>query len=232
MKMSFTLCQSPFPRWWGPYSPARGDISGFRFHRQRLGTWVQNGEDMEFWPVVDSPGVRLLTRTVLERWGSGRVLFLPNGYVVKPLQKDTERGKRVLLGSFNDPVVLEQPSGKLFDMSNPGPISPGDVWPGPKTVGLECIIQPDGALICKWYHPTAEGREDQWVLMTKPNDRLVMGFRTCRQGNRFGRVRVTANGHIITNCKEGGDTWISRYVGSISHAQWKHCENWIGKGYL
>ena len=108
----FEVERSPFPRWWGPFSPARGTYSGFRFHQKRLGTWVENEYGKAFWALVDSPGVAALARTILQEWHGGRVLLLPNGLVIKPLQGDLEVGQRVLVGRFRGPVVLERPDGR------------------------------------------------------------------------------------------------------------------------
>ncbi len=227
--LSFAVQRKPFPRWWGPFSPARGKYSGFRFHQRRLGTWVENEHRREFWALVDSPGARLLARTVLDEWGGGRVLLLPNGFVVKPLQRDIEVGRRVLLGRLRGPVVLERPDGGVFDLSNPGQLAPGEPWPGPKTTGLECAIQPDGSLACTWYHPTTMGRKKVRELVSGPDRLLAAGFRRARPRDTGGRVRVTANGHVITNRREWDRTWVSLYVGHVSPAVWIHREQWIGK---
>ena len=58
--MIFEAEAVPFPRWLGPFSPARGTYSGFRFHHGRIGTWVENSDGREFWTVADSPGVQAL----------------------------------------------------------------------------------------------------------------------------------------------------------------------------
>jgi hypothetical protein len=225
---SFAVERRPFPRWWGPFSPARGIYSGFRFHRRRLGTWLQNEHGLEFWPLLDSPGARSLARTVLDEWGGGRVLLLPNGLVIKPLQGDHEVGRRVLLGRFQGPVVLERADGGVFDLSKPGQIAPGAPWPGPKTTGLECAIQTDGSLACTWYHPTTMGRDEVRELLHGPDRSLATAFRSARPQHTGGRVRVTANGHVITNRQQLDGAWISLYVGRIAPDSWPHQRQWIG----
>lgn len=226
---SFEVERKPFPRWLGPFSPARGTYSGFRFHQRRLGTWVESEQMREFWPLLESPGARSLARTVLDDWGGGRVLLLPNGFVIKPLQGDYEVGRRVLIGRFRGAVVLERPEGGVFDLSNPGQIAPGAPWPGPKTTGLECAIQPDGSLACNWYHPTKTGRDEVRALLHPPDRLLASGFRKCRPSDTGGRVRVTANGHAITNRQERDGAWVSLYVGRIHPDSWPHRKEWIGK---
>lgn len=130
----------PFPRWMGPFSPARGTRSGFRFHQGRLGTWVSHNAGSTFWPVTDSRGAREIATLVRSKWRGGRVLFLPNGFVVKPLQSDDEVGQRALIGRFRGAIVLERPGQPSFDLSKPGALRPGDPWRGPATTGLECAL--------------------------------------------------------------------------------------------
>lgn len=220
---------SPFPRWLGPFSPARGTYSGFRFHYGRLGTWVTNPVGLEFWPIIDSRSAQALAQLVLAHWGGGRILLLPNGFVIKPLQGDHEVGRRVLIGQFRGPVILERPEGRDFDLSNPGELNPGDPWPGPKTTGIECTIQLDGSLDCAWYHPTLQGRDEVRCRMQGPDWRLAGSFRRARPGVSGGRVRVTANGHVITNREERDGTWISLYVGHIAPESWPQRKEWVGK---
>jgi len=226
---SFDVDSSPFPRWFGPFSPARGLYSGFRFHHKRLGTWVGDDEVRAFWPIVDSPGVRALARTVLQVWHGGRVLFLPNGLVIKPLQGDHDVGRRVLIGRFQGPIVLETPDKGVFNLNDPDHAVPGKPWAGPKSTGLECAVQPDGSLRCNWYHPTATGRETIAALLHGPDRSLASGFQKARPNEVSGRVRVTANGHVITNRKRSNGTWASLYVGRIALNRWPHQKEWIRK---
>jgi hypothetical protein len=223
---TFEAQARPFPRWMGPFSPARGTNSGFRFHGGKLGTWVGDDFQREFWPIVDSPGSIALTNLVINRWGGGRVLLLPSGFVIKPLQKDSDVGKREFLGKFSGSVVLKKPTGGVFDLSTPGNLRPGDRWPGPKTTGLECAIGDSGALNCTWYHPIPLGREDVTKQLRGQDPSLIAGFRKCRP-SVGGRVRITASGHIITNRQLGGN-WIAYYVGRIDPAAWKaDWKKWI-----
>lgn len=226
MSFLFRPAARPFKRWMGPFSPARGKYSGFRFHAGRLGTWVADDEVRAFWSIVDSPGVRVLQRLVIEEWGGGRVLFLPNGYLVKPLQGDLERGRRALIGQFSGRIVLERPDGRPFDLSAPG-ISPGHEWPGPKTTGLECRVDGDGVPICSWYHPTEYGRDEIDRGLTHPVPGLAAGSRVCRPRDLGGRVRITANGHVITNRLESDGSWVALYVGWIDPASWGDWRSWI-----
>jgi hypothetical protein len=219
----------PFPRWWGPFSPARGTRSGLRVRQGWLYAWVQDSEGREFWPALDSPGVRGLIRLVLDRWRGGRILILPDGSVIKPLQDEEEAGIRRLIGLFDGPIVFERPDGGTFDMSDPGDLEPGDPWPGPATTGLECQIRPDGSLTCTWYHPAPWGRDEVRERLTGPDPALARGFRRCRPGETAGRVRVTENGHLITNVQDGQGRWIPCYVGWISPEAWPFRSEWIGE---
>ena len=59
-------------------------------------------------------GAREIATVVRGTWGGGRVLLLPNGFVVKPLQNDDEVGRRVFIGNF---------VGHLFSKSLTAPCS-------------------------------------------------------------------------------------------------------------
>jgi len=217
----------PFPQWMGPFSPARGTSSGFRFHQGRLGTWVSDDSGRTFWPVVDNPGAQEIAALVTGKWGGGRVLFLPNGFVVKPLQPDEEVGQRMLIGRFHGAIVLERPGQRSFDLSKPGALRPGDPWRGPATTGLECAIRSDGALVCSWYHPTRFGRDDVSQPLRGPDPSLAAGFRAARPGDNGGGVRITANGHVITNRQDEPETWVSIYIGWVDPISWTDWTTWI-----
>lgn len=223
----FTFVPEPsFPRWWGPFSPARGTYSGFRLRGGRLGTWVADEAERSFWPVRHSQGADSIADLVSTKWGGGRVLLLPNGFVVKPLRDVDDVGKRVLIGRYSGDVVLESGGRRLFNMSKAGVSKPGDRWPGPATTGLECIIHQDGSLTCRWYHPTDYGSREETDTLVNPNQRLAAGFRAARRADSGGRVRITANGHVITNRQEG-DTWKACWIGKVNTSYLTGWEQWI-----
>jgi hypothetical protein len=226
MSIDFSPAAQPFPRWWGPYSPARGTSSGFRFRGGRLGAFVEHEHGRAFCPIRRSHGIQNLERLVFENFRGGRVLFLPNGVIVKPLQGDEERGHRVCLGVFTGDVVLEMPDREYFSFEQPGELRPGELWPGPTSTGLECTISSNGELRCSWYHPAAYGRDSVSFSMTEANAILARGFRAARPGERGGRVRVTAKGHVITNRQVGG-SWHCHYIGKIDCEKWPHLNEWI-----
>lgn len=228
MSFNFIPSPHPFPRWWGPFSPSRGVHSGFRFSGGRLGTFVNSPEGREFWTVQSGPGVQALEQLSLRRYGGGRVLLLANGYVIKPLQKDGEVGQRVVIGRSDGPVVLETPDGDEFDLSDPGELSAGDVWEGPTTTGLEAVLNADGSIECFWYHPDELGRVTEREKLFPANRALAEAFRTARDGGTVGRVRITANGHLVTNVEVGWKQWECRYVGQVPVEKWPHLEEWIG----
>lgn len=225
----FQTAKRPFPRWIGPYSPARGNRSGFRFNQGHLGTWVESETGSNFWSVLSSSGSIAIEQLVKSEWGGGRILFLPNGYVIKPLPNGDEVGQRVVIGKFSGSIVLETPDGNTFDLSNPGNLRPGQLWLGPKTIGLECAIQTDGSLMCNWYHPTTSGREDECALLYGPDTALANGFYLARPRNSGGRVRVTAHGHVITNRQEANENWTALYVGRIGSDASTNWQQWIKK---
>lgn len=226
MSFSFDPADRPFPRWLGPYSPTRGTRPGFRFHGGCLGTWVEDEDGRAFWPVRRSVGVATLEKLVLNAFSGGRVLLLPDGSVVKPLQRDVERGHRVYLGEYAGDVVLDRPDGRAFSLEKPGRLKPGDRWPGPTSIGLECTIAANGSLSCSWYHPTAYGRDDETRRMTAANPLLAQGFRAARPGKQMGRVHVVAGGHVITN-REIRSGWQCVYVGRIDVDKWPYIDEWI-----
>jgi hypothetical protein len=226
---TFTAVRRPFPRWLGPFSPARGTYSGFRFHSSRFGTWVGNDDGKSFWPLVHCAGAQAIASIVLGEWGGGRVLLLPNGLAIKPLQGDMEVGRRVVIGRFQGSVVVDKLDGTVFDLSNPGELRPGDPWPGPRTTGLECAIQSDGALVCTWYHPSAQGRDEVSYQLRGPDASLVLGFRKARPGDTGGRVRITANGRVITNRQLWNGAWVSTYIGQTNPGDWADWSGWVQK---
>lgn len=220
MSFSFEPARKPFARWMGPFSPARGARSGFRFHEGSLGTWVQDATGSAFWSATPTAGAEKLRKLVADNWGGGRVLLLPNGLVIKPLpgkDDDEDVGKRVVIGRFEGALVLTRPDGSKFDMSKPKSLDPGDAWPGPVTTGLECAMQPDGSLVCSWYHPTRLGRDESRETIRGSDAKLYAAFRKARPDDTGGRVRVTLHGHVITN-RQTADAWRAYYVGRATPA--------------
>jgi len=224
--MNFEPAEQPFPRWWGPYSPARGNTRGFRLSGGQLGVWVDDDDGRDFWVIRPSEGSRRLQQTISQHFGGGRILLLPDGSVIKPLQQDVERGQRVFLGEIAGAVVLQRPDGTQFSMMNPGQLNPGDRWPGPSTTGLECVLDNAGNLRCDWKHPADYGEDQQSHVMVANDLSLRRGFRAARPGAGGGRVRVTAHGHVITNREVRGE-WQCLYVGRIEVALWPYLEEWI-----
>ena len=221
MSFDFTPAPQPFPRWRGPYTPSKGNRSGFRFHRGKLGTWVGDA----FWTVRRSRGVELLERVVRQRWGGGRVLLLPNGLVVKPLQEEDQRGIRQYIGLIKGDVILVTPDGDEFTLRNPAGLRPGGAWRGPRSTGLSCVLQANGSLKCEWHHPDGYGSINQTVQLTSPNAAFANTFKALR-GTPVGAVRVTANGAVITSWQDRGQ-WKCHYIGHINVSEWLHLEEWI-----
>ncbi|NLH98675.1 MAG: hypothetical protein GX446_04180 [Chthonomonadales bacterium] len=228
MSFSFTPCRQPYPAWNGPFSPARGNYSGFRFHYGQFGTWVTTNSGREFWTAC-GPGARAVAAAVLPIWRGGRVLLLPNGYAIKPLQ-DTQTGQRVLIGVWSGPVVLRSPDGVVFDLSSPKTTHIGGPWPGPDTTGLECYLAvADGSIRCTWYQQDRHGRIERTARLGIAGSMLAQGFAKCRPAESGGRVRVTANGHIITKRRERNGAWRCLYVGHIAADLWGDWSAWIGE---
>lgn len=222
MAFEFIPEAKPFPRWLGPYSPARGSQCGLRVREGQLGACVHSADGSEFWTVRENASVLSLVDLVRRTWRGGRLLFLPTGHVIKPLQDEDERGKRVLVGRFRGRLVLVNPGGTDFDLAEPG-TGVGERWHGPSTIGLEAVIDGNGALTCTWYQPTGWGVDKERAHLRGPDANLATGFRRCRHGETGGRVRLTAHGHVTTNRQERNGDWTCRYVGWIDGRTWS---NW------
>lgn len=214
----------PFPAWLGPYSPARGNRSGFRVHGGKLGAWVTEDGVSSFWTIERSPGVRALEQLVVRHFRGGRVLLLPNGLVVKPLNRDEERGRRVLIGRYAGCVIIES-TDEYVDLSDED-YEAGSIWPGPSSIGLECSLSDDGSLRTRWWRETAFGEKSAQCVVHGTDRRLAASFRQVR-GESSGRVRVTAHGLVLTNVEEYGE-WSPYVVGRIDPASWPHEHAWVG----
>lgn len=226
-EFAFIPEKPPYPRWLGPYTPSRGSYSGFRVRNGRVGVWAGSDDGYEFWPIVESEGTRALSRLVSQQWGGGRILMLPSGVVIKPLQEEDERAKRVVIGRFGGAIVLDRNRPRRFDLSNPGPIKAGEVWPGPKSIGLECVMKPDGSLTCSWFHPADWGQDEERALLFGGNPNLAAAFRTARPTDTGGRVRITEHGHVITNRQLHDGTWTTLYVGRVAPSDFPQPHQWM-----
>lgn len=224
---TFRAASPPFRRWMGPFSPSRGDTYGFRVRNKTLGVWISSSFGMEFWTAVGS-GAADLARHVAQHFGGGRVLLLPLGLVVKPL-RDEEVGKRALVGWFEGALRLMSEFGETIDMCEVDGLRPGEVWPGPTTTGLECVVTDAGALHCSWYHPAPYGREETRCQLRDADERLLAGFRRCRPNDVAGRVRLTMHGHVITNRQTPEGSWECLYVGWVDPRTLATSNNWISK---
>lgn len=216
----------PFDRWMGPYSPARGIRHGLRFHERELGVWSGDATGSQFWSVMGT-SVKRLSKVVIQTWGGGRLLFLPNGYIVKPLPGDDERGKRVLVGTFTGALVVENEDGDQFDFSDPPDQRPGARWDGPTTLGLECVMESDGSVRCHWYHPDEYGRAGVSEVLVGPSAARARSFRAARPGESSGRVHITPNGHVMTNFQIRPKVWEARYVCYIDPSELDDWSHWI-----
>ncbi len=221
--MRFIPETEPFPYWDGPYSPSRGN-SGFRIKNGNLGAWVNTEEGREFCSVHVDEGVQSITKLVQRHWRGGRLLFLPTGLIVKPLQEEHEAGVRVVIGRYEGGLAMSTDSG-LVDFSSNTFIA-GSEWPGPSTVGLECTISPNGSLQTFWQQPSDFGQEQYRESITGTNSSLIAGFKKGRPYDAGGRVRVTIGGHVITNRRQG-DGWQAVYVGKLDRAEFDNWDKWI-----
>jgi hypothetical protein len=221
--MKFYPSKSPFPYWTGPYSPARGK-SGFRVKNGKLGAWVSSEEGRSFCIALETDGISNLAEFVTSNWQGGRLLFLPNGIIVKPLQNEKDAGMRVIVGRYEGGLKLISESGEI-DLSVSS-YSSGSEWPGPSTIGLECTIKTDGSLVTSWQQPSEYGSEKYSEKITSANPGLIAGFKKARPYDNGGRVRVTVCGHVITN-KETNDGWKSFYVGQAHTDEFSKWDKWI-----
>jgi hypothetical protein len=224
MSIIFTAAASPFARWEGPYSVARGTKSGFRFYQDRLGSWVELRNVREFWAVASSPGTIALTQLVKQHWGSGRVLLSPDGHVMKP---DPEAPAiRHRIGHVQGNLVVVRPNGVRFDMSNTQHLRPGDAWLGPPTTGIECVLDRTGRLECDLKFATPSGQDAQTITVWGPDGALGHGLQAARPGVGGARVRVQYGGAVITRSEEE-ETLMARYVGKIDAMRWPFNTRWV-----
>jgi len=222
--MKFQTETFPFPRWSGPYSPARRTNSGFRIRSGMLGATAATDSSQEFWTAKQSTGVLSLIELIQTHWLGGRVVFLPNGFVVKPLPNDSER---LLIGRASDALILSGESCAALNFSNLRHLPPGSPWPGPATIGLECAIRPDSSMACSWYRLTDYGQEETQEMIVGPSAALSEGFMRARPGETSGRVRMTIGGHVITNRQERDGSLYPHYVGRVSSSIFSNWERWI-----
>jgi len=216
--------REPFPYWLGPYSPSRGKYFGFRIKNGQLGAWIKKDCERSFCFVKKTQGVSDLATLVQNNWYGGRILFLPGGLIVKPLQNEDESGRRVVVGRYAGGFEILTENG-IVDLAL-GRYTSGSEWPGLGTIGLECVIDSTGALSTKWQRPSDYGQERYEERITSPNPTLIAGFKKARPYETSGRVRVTVCGHVTTNRKVQDD-WKTFYIGKIelsSFAKWDH---WI-----
>ena len=223
--MNFFPENPPFPYWTGPYSPARGNKSGFRVKSGKLGTWVNSDVGRSFCTIQESAGVSQLSNLVPSHWQGGRILLTPAGYVVKPLPNEGEIGLRVVIGRFEGEFWLVC-NGQQIDLSSSLSLSAGSPWPGPSTIGLECVIKSDGSLVTQWNHPSEYGQEIMSETISGPNKELLAGLKKARPNDNGARVRVTIGGHVISNKRER-DGWAAFYVGRVCWAQFQNWGKWV-----
>ena len=90
-----------------------------------------------------------------------------------------------------------------------------------------CVIEPDGGLACKWYHPDALGRIEPEAQLFGPDVGRRMGFRAAQPSKDSGRVHVLPGGHLITKYKLGHERWLTRYVGKVESRRLGDWSHWI-----
>ena len=219
----------PYRRWWGPYSAATGTTYGFRVREGKFGVWHRGDAGLEFWTAPETPAVLALIHDVQRAWrGGGRLLLLPNGYIVKPLQNDGDRNIRAFIGTFRGSLVVRGPRGECLNYSDPARVQPGEEWSWPNTTGLAAVMQEDGALRCSWVHPDDSGKLKTECLITGANAKLYAGFRL-RRIESTGRVHIHPGGHVTQNCDIGFGNWRCRYVGRLGLGKLDDWSGWVGK---
>lgn len=171
-----------------------------------------------------------LEQLVRQHWGSGRVLLLPDGYVVKPDPDPSKPCTRYLIGRLQGWLVIEKPDGTRCDLSQPKPLHPGEPWPGPPTTGIECKIDLRGGLVSEWDLEAPGGRLVQTHRMWEPDPVLAAGLRAARPGMPNARVRVEIGGAVVTmrEAEEKGDSqWAPCFIGRIDVEQWPFEADWV-----
>jgi hypothetical protein len=226
MSFAFIGAKKPYPRWIGPFIAARGVYNSVRVKSGRLIAYFEDDDERAEWEVLPSPGSKSLAKAVVDNWTGGRLLLLPTGHVIKPLQENDERAMRVFIGRFDGPLIFKRHDGGIFDLDEEtDSLSPGDPWVGPKGIGLECIIRDGGSLDCHWYHPTDYGQELYQKQLLPADKSLWQAFRLARPNDwSGGRVHVLPNNTVIT--KDASKSTI--FVGKIDPSAWGSLDHWIG----
>jgi len=228
MNFTFTPESEPYLRWKGPFSPSRGKYTSLRVRGGGLKAYFDSKDESASWELEKSAGIQSLVDTVTRVWGGGRVMLLPTGHVIKPLQ-DQEVGIRKLIGRFTGPLIFRRHDGGSFDLDlETNRLAPGDLWHGIKNIGVECIIQEGGVLSCRWYHPTVYGKEEIRIELLHDSPERHIAFQKARQGDTYGRVHVLPNGAVITNHQTFLGEWEAKFVCKISPSSWGSWEHWIG----
>ncbi len=221
--MNYEPFQEPLP-WYGPYSPARGTNSGFRIRNRRLG--IYTNDDSEPWLAKQTNGVRELEQQVIERYGGGRILFLPSGHVIKPDSGGT--GHRSVIGKYKGEFSILGRENGIIDFSSE--FEPGSRWLGPNnSIGLECQLEVAGnGLQTEWYIPRNYGRDNNHEEIAIVNPNITHMFEECRPNIAQGRIQLLIGGHIITKTQEGYSNWVTYYIGRIDLSQFNDWEQHIG----
>jgi len=222
--MNFRPYQPPFHQWMGPYTPATGFTSGFRVLQNSLGCHEVDDSSQFFCTAEESPGVRYLIDHVRTHFGGGRVLFLPNGLVIKPCNRGYDVGRRVVIGEYSGDLRIFTSEG-FRNFSDEQIQNPGTRWYGPQTIGLAIILEPRGCGYIKWnlsnrYYDEEHREPFDWI-----GSQVVESYQ--RVKGRTGRVRISVNGHAFTKVEEG-TRWQTYYLG-IADSEFVNWQQWAGE---
>ena len=189
------LQQKSFPYWKGPYSPARGVDTGIKVKDGEIGAWCYSSNNLEFFSFEQSPGSKELKKCVSKNFGGGgRIVILPNGFVIKPLADET--GYRKLIGKIEGEIEISLDSG-IFSFGPNVTLKSGSIWKGPYGGGLECKVLEDGSIMSSSKEPHELGKIEAEFQLTGANPTFFNQVEQIKKKlGDFGRLHFWYGGHL------------------------------------
>ena len=197
--MRFIPVKFPIPYWSGPYSPAAGKMTGMRVRKGYAGAWCDTIVGLKFFHFEKSNGADSLSSLVKVNFNDGgRIVILPNGYVIKPENDKVKVGYQRLIGKIKGEITIPQ----IYENFVLGPTSKfeaGSKWKGPHGGAIRCTIKDDGSIHTKWSVPNDKGASEYKKQLTGPNLTLLSQVESIEKKiGAKGRVYYWYGGHLTT----------------------------------
>ena len=208
--MKFIPVKFPIPYWTGPYSPAAGVKTGTKVKFGYAGAWCDTKVGLKFRTFEKSEGADLLSKLVINEFnGGGRIVILPNGYVLKPENDDDAVGYQRLIGKIEGDIIFPLIK-ENFKLGPAIEFELGSKWEGPLGGAVKCTVGDDGAIHTSWSVPCETGAKEYHKQLTEPNIALTGQINEIkRKYGDFGRIYYWYGGHLTTAKHE-------RYIGKVN----------------